>query len=107
MPFEDLAEFDLPPNGFPQRVDFALKHDNSDDMYGYNDEYQRYSRDGRDESAKLPKQFLVKTRVKAVGLSGEKSWWYRVDNGGKGIKPIIRQLDIKEIEKLPKSVPDK
>ena len=107
MPFQDLAEFDLPPNGFPHRVDFALKHDDDEDMYGYNDEAQRYSKDGRYAQLKLPKQFLLKIRLKAVGLVSEPSWWYRIDNGGKGEKPVIRQLTAKEIRRLPKSIPDK
>lgn len=107
MPFQDLAEFDLLPNGLPHRINFALKHDNDEDMYGFNDHTQRYSRDGRYVQFTLPKHFLVKVRVKAVGLIGEPSWWYRVDNGGKGIKPVITQLTTQEIRNLMKSIPDK
>lgn len=107
MPFQDLAEFDLPPNGLPHRIDFALKHDSDADMYGYNDEAQRYSKDGRYAPLILPKHFLTKVRVKAVGLDKETSSWYRVDNGGKGIKPTITQLTEGEIRRLPKSKPDK
>jgi len=100
-PFEDLAEFDLPPNGFPHRVDFALKFREDEDMYGYNDEAQRYSKDGRWEKLKLPpKRFFVQVRLKAIGLKDKPLCWYEVNHEGSQSKPVIRQLSKEEIKAL-------
>ena len=101
MPFTDLMELDLPPNGLPHKIDFAIKYHEDEDMYGYNDEIQRYSTDGRPYQYKLPpEKFLVRVRMKAVGLSGEVSGWYELTHNGKQSKPTIRQLSQKEIREL-------
>lgn len=108
MPFTDLAELDLPPNGMPHRIDFAIKYRDDNEMYGYNDHAQRYSPDGRFDEYKLPYgEFFVKIRLKAVGMRVEPSEWYKITHGGAQTKPIIMQLSEKEMKSLKKLTPDK
>lgn len=99
--FTDLMEYDLPPNGLPHRIDFATKYHEDEDMYGYNDEIQRYSTDARPPQYKLPSEgFFVRVRIRAIGLNGEVSWWYQVNHSGKQSKPTIKQLSKDEIKRL-------
>lgn len=101
VPIADLMEFDLPPNGIPHRIDFALKYHVDEDMYGYNDEAHRYSSDGRFVNLKLPpNHFFVRVSLKAVGLEDKPSGWYEIKHEGEQSKPTIRQLSKKEIKRL-------
>lgn len=99
VPIADLMELDLPPNGIPHRIDFALKYDVDEDMYGYNDEAHRYCSDGRFVNLKLPpNRFFVRVSLKAVGLKDKPSGWYEISHKGKQSKPTIRQLSKDELK---------
>lgn len=97
----DLMEFDLPPNGIPHRIDFAIKYHADEDMYGYNDEAHRYSSDGRFAELKLTaNNFFIRVKLKAIGLKDEPSWWYEIEHQGKQSKPTIRRLSKDAIKRL-------
>lgn len=94
-------ELDLPPNGIPHRIDFALKYHIDEDMYGYNDEAHKYSTDGRFMNLKLPpNRFIVRVSLKAVGLKNKPSGWYEVNHMGKQSQPNIKQLSKGELKTM-------
>jgi hypothetical protein len=104
-----LMELDeLPPNGLPRHLDFAIKHFTDEDIYGYNDEAHKYAKGGRYERFKLPfKRILVCIRIKAVNLRGEPASWYEIENKGSNVEPTIRHLSLAEIKGLIKAQPVK
>ncbi|MDD5312395.1 MAG: hypothetical protein PHO26_05095 [Dehalococcoidia bacterium] len=98
---DGYLELDLKPNKIPHRIDFALKHDQDECMYAYNDESHRYSPDGRYEKFKLDlKQYFVKISISANNISKEQSGWYEIQNNGAFVKPTIRQLSSIELVRL-------
>lgn len=61
MPYMDLVEFDLLPNGVPHKIYFALKHSVDDNMYGMCLQSQKFSEDGRYDDLILPSRGILHT----------------------------------------------
>lgn len=105
--YEDLAELDLPPNGHPHRLEIALKHPEDDAIYGYNDDSQRYTQDGRYEVLTFKSRVtFVKVGLKGVNVKGHPTSWYRVTHEGSGTEPCIDQIALKDIKRLDHGMED-